>query len=164
MPQVIRMVRSGLLCSKLHCRWESSNALTTSSPTNTRKLLPQNMFDSYTLQSHFSNIDASCPWSPGGCGQKSFKLVWWCHWLLSGFLAKGLTPSVTSLTSVANDKSDNEMIPGAVHRSPGICLQAEENLGKPQLGDRGCSTSHLLKWGPFSPNEVGRIAQHVKKG
>ena len=24
-----------------------------------------------------------------GCGQKSFKLVWWCHRLLSGFLAKG---------------------------------------------------------------------------
>ena len=27
------------------------------------------------------------------------------------------------------------MIPGAVHRSPGICLTAEENPGKPQLGD-----------------------------
>ena len=23
---------------------------------------------------------------------------------------------------------------------------------------------HRLKWGPFSPNEVGRIAQHVSKG
>ena len=28
------------------------------------------------------------------------------------------------------------MIPGVVHRSPGICLTAEENSGKPQLGDR----------------------------
>ena len=28
------------------------------------------------------------------------------------------------------------MIPGAVHRSPGICLTTEENLGKRQLGDR----------------------------
>jgi hypothetical protein len=27
------------------------------------------------------------------------------------------------------------MIPGAVHRSPGICHAAEENPGKPQLGD-----------------------------
>ena len=27
-----------------------------------------------------------------------------------------------------------------------------------------CSTSHRLKWGPFPPNEVGRIAQHVRKG
>ena len=46
-----------------------------------------------------------------------------------------LAPSVTSVTSVANDKGENEMIPGAVHRSPGICLTAEENPGKPQLGD-----------------------------
>ena len=29
-------------------------------------------------------------------------------------------PSVASVTSVANDKGDNEMILGAVHRSPGI--------------------------------------------
>ena len=40
-----------------------------------------------------------------------------------------LAPSVTSVTSVANDKDDNEMIPGAVHRSPDICLMAEENPG-----------------------------------
>ena len=46
-----------------------------------------------------------------------------------------LAPSVVSVTSVANDKGKNEMIPGAVHKSPAICL-AEENLGKPQLGDR----------------------------
>ena len=32
-----------------------------------------------------------------------------------------LAPSVASVTSVANDKGDNEMIPRAVHRS-GICL------------------------------------------
>ena len=44
--------------------------------------------------------------------------------------------SVTSVTSVANDKGDNEMILEAVHRSPGICLTAEENSRKPQLGDR----------------------------
>ena len=47
-----------------------------------------------------------------------------------------LAPSVASVTSVANDKSDNEMVRGAVHRSPGICLTAEENPRKPQLGDR----------------------------
>ena len=41
-----------------------------------------------------------------------------------------------SVTSVANDKGDNEMISETVHRSPGICLTAEENTGKPQLGDR----------------------------
>ena len=39
-----------------------------------------------------------------------------------------LVPSVSSVTSVANDKGDIEMIPGAVHISPGICLKAEENI------------------------------------
>jgi hypothetical protein len=39
-----------------------------------------------------------------------------------------LGSSVTSVMSVANDRGDNEMIPGAVHRSPGIYLTAEENL------------------------------------
>ena len=46
-----------------------------------------------------------------------------------------LAPSVESVTSVANDKGDNKMILGAVHSSPGICLTAEENPRKPQLGD-----------------------------
>ena len=49
---------------------------------------------------------------------------------------RSLAPSVASVTSVANDKGDNEMILGAVHRSPGICLTAEENPRKPQLDDR----------------------------
>ena len=47
-----------------------------------------------------------------------------------------LAPSVASVTLVANDKGDNEMILAAVHRSPGICLTAEENPRKSQLGDR----------------------------
>ena len=55
-----------------------------------------------------------------------------CHQLLSGFLA----PSVASVTSVANDKGDDEMIPGAVHRSPGIYLTAEKSPRIPHLGDR----------------------------
>ena len=38
-----------------------------------------------------------------------------------------------------NDKNNNEMIPGAVQRPPGICLTAEESPGKLQLGD------HLMK-------------------
>ena len=47
-----------------------------------------------------------------------------------------LAESVSSVTLVANDKGDNEMILGAVHEYPGICLTAEENPRKPQLGDR----------------------------
>jgi hypothetical protein len=37
---------------------------------------------------------------------------------------------------LADDKGDNEMVPGTVHRSPGIYFMAEEGPGKPQLGDR----------------------------
>ena len=38
-----------------------------------------------------------------------------------------LATNDVAVTSVANDKGDNEMILGAVHRSPGIYLTAEEN-------------------------------------
>ena len=38
-------------------------------------------------------------------------------------------PFAPSVTSVANDNSDNEVKQGAVHRSPGIYLTAEENPG-----------------------------------
>ena len=46
-----------------------------------------------------------------------------------------LAPSVTSVTSVANNNGDNVMVQGAVHRSPLIYLTADKNTGKPQLGD-----------------------------
>ena len=66
-----------------------------------------------------------------GCGQENFKLVWRCHQLLSGFLAKGLLPREPRQSFLsANVKGDNEMIPGTVHRSPGIYLTAEKNTGK----------------------------------
>ena len=58
--------------------------------------------------------------------------------------------------------SDNEMIPGAVHRSSGIYRTAEENFNQKTV-DKGCVTSHRLKWGPLPLNEVGRIAQHARK-
>ena len=46
-----------------------------------------------------------------------------------------LAPSVASATLVANDKDDNEMILGAVHISPCICLTTEKNPRRPELGD-----------------------------
>ena len=94
-----------------------------------------------------------------GCGQKSFKLVWRCHQLLSDSY-----PKITSVTLVTNDKNDYEMIPGAAYRSSGICLTAEENTGKkPQLGDSlGYATSHRLKWGLFLPNEA--VGLHSTSG
>ena len=80
-----------------------------------------------------------CPWSHG---------LWPINLLVSVAVPPDpvrvpsqtpLTPSVASIMSVANDKGDNEMIPGAVRRSSGICLKADENPGKPQLG------VHLMK-------------------
>jgi hypothetical protein len=70
-----------------------------------------------------------CPWT---AVKKNFKLVCQCHQLLSRFLAKGLPDlSVASVMSVVNDRGNNEMIWGAVHRSPGIFLTTEENPRKP---------------------------------
>ena len=46
----------------------------------------------------------------------------------------------------------------------GFALQPRrtpEKLSKETV-NKGCATSHRLKWGPLPPNEVGRIAQHVR--
>jgi hypothetical protein len=61
----------------------------------------------------------------------------------------------------------NEMIPGVMHRSPGIYLTAEENPEKPQLLDRvmkGLCDQSLPQLGSLSPSEIGRIAHHARKG
>ena len=73
-----------------------------------------------------------CPWSHGLRPKKLSVSVGVPPALV---LAKGHAPSVASVMSIVNDMGDNEMIRGAVHRSPGICLTAEENPRKPQLGD-----------------------------
>ena len=71
------------------------------------------------------------------CGQKSFKLVCRCYQFLPEFLVEGHLLRVSRQSRLlANDKSDNEMISGAVHRSPGIYHTTEENPGKPYLGKR----------------------------
>ena len=69
-----------------------------------------------------------------GCSQKSFKLMPAAPIRVSS--QRLLTQSVTSVMSVANDKGNNEIILGAVHRPLSICLTAEENPRKPQLGNR----------------------------
>ena len=80
-----------------------------------------------------------------------------------------LAPSVASLTLVANDKGDNEMILGAVHRFPGTCLTAEENPRKPQLGDRlmkGLCDQSSPQMGSLSSNLglYDRPARQEKEG
>ena len=53
------------------------------------------------------------------------------------FLANDYFPQASPQSRLsANDERDNEMVLGAVYRSSGIYLTAEENPEKPQLGDR----------------------------
>ena len=65
---------------------------------------------------------------------------------MSWVLAIGHLPRVSFQSS--NDKGDNEMIPGALHKPPGIYLTVEENPDKTsamRMSDEGCVTSHRLK-------------------
>ena len=112
---------------------------------------------------HFAYITIQLSLEPWSAARKRFKLVWRCHQLLSRFLAKGHLPRVSrQLLLSTNGNGDSEIIPGAIQRSQDIFVTAEENSGKPQLGDRRWRL--CLKWGALPPNEVGRIVQHVRKG
>ena len=62
-----------------------------------------------------------------GCGQKKKKLSVSVVVPPAPNRVPSQRPLPPSVTSVANDKSDNEMILGAVHKYPDICLPAEEN-------------------------------------
>ena len=89
-----------------------------------------------------------------GCGQKRFNLVWWCHQLLSGFLAK------VHLPRVSRQSSRSLMIRLIMKWSWGLCtdllafdLQLRKTPGKAELGDRlmkGMCDQSLPLMGPFS--------------
>ena len=57
----------------------------------------------------------------------------------------------------ANNKDDNKLISGSLHRPCGIDLTAKENLSYGTV-DEDCATSHHLKWDSLHANELGRIA------
>ena len=73
------------------------------------------------------------PMEPWAAAKKALSQ---CSGATSSFQVPNQRPLVPSVTSVTNDEGDNEMIPEAVHRSPGIFLAAEESPGNPMLGDR----------------------------
>ena len=73
-------------------------------------------------------ILAFCPWSHGLRLKNLLASVVVSTVPVRVTCQRPLAPSDAPVTSVANDKGDNEMILGAVHRSPGICLTAEEKL------------------------------------
>ena len=81
--------------------------------------------------------------------KKTLASVGRCYQVLSGFPANDRLSQILWQSCLsANGKCDNEIITWAVHRSPGIDLTAEKNLGKETVED-GCGTSLLLKWGPL---------------
>jgi hypothetical protein len=57
------------------------------------------------------------------------------------------------------------MIPGAVHRSPGIFLTAEGKSRKTSVrrpSDEGLYDQSSPQMGYLTPNDGGRIAQHIR--
>ena len=63
--------------------------------------------------------------------EKSFKLVWRRHQLLSGFLTNGHLPRVSRQSCLTvNDEGDNEMIPGAVTDLLAFTLQLRKTSAR----------------------------------
>ena len=104
---------------------------------------------------------------PWAAAKKKEKLsaIWRYHKLLSAFLAKCRFPRVSRHSRLsAKNKNDNEMIHGAVHRSP----YSWGNPGKPQLVDSLIKvvrpSSHQMgsltsKWGQYD-----RTARQKRRG
>ena len=92
------------------------------------------------------------------CSQRSLKLVWLCHQLLSRFLAKGHLPQVSHLP--ANDKVGNEMKPGLCTDLLAFTLQSRKTSA------RSAKSSEM---GSFTPpvglhSKTNRTNEGKKKG
>ena len=64
-------------------------------------------------------------------------------------------PRESCQSCLSVDNGNTEVKTGPAHRYSGICLIAEKNPGKPQVGD--CLKA--VRIGSFPPNEVSRIAK-----
>ena len=54
------------------------------------------------------------------------------------------------------------MKPGAVHKSPSICVKAEKKLGKPQLGNRLMNTLRLVIVSNGTPYlQITSVGSHI---
>ena len=67
---------------------------------------------------------------------------------------------------LANDKGDNEMILGTVYDFLAFTLRLRKpwKTSARRSSDEGFATSDHHKWDRLTPDDVGRIVQHVKKG
>jgi hypothetical protein len=105
---------------------------------------------SWRFQERFSrHYLTCCPWSHG-YGIKSFKLVWQCHQLLAGFLAKGHLSAVSRQScSSDNEKGDNYMIPRGCAQ---ISWHLSYSWGKPRKtlarrpSMKAVLVSRIIKW------------------
>ena len=98
-------------------------------------------------------------------------LVWRCHQLLPGFLAIGYLARASHQTRLStNNKGDNEMKQGAVHRSPGIYLTAEENPSletvavRPVIASNGVSYLQMRSVGSHRTSGRGKKGNKEKMG
>ena len=117
--------------------------------------------DIFTLDTPWKKEARTCsPWSHGLRPKKSFKLVWRCHQFLSGFLAKDHLLSVASVTSVANDKNDNEMVLGAVYS---LLYSRKPQLGavRPVIASNGVPFPQMRSVGSHSSS--GRKKEGIKE-
>ena len=94
-----------------------------------------------------------CPWSHAGCGQKSFKIAWRCHQLLTGFLAKGHLPQVS------RQSRRSLMIRVIMMWSWGLCTDLLAFALQPQMW------SLFSKWGWYdrTARQEGR-RKEIRKG
>ena len=109
---------------------------------------------------------------PWAAAKRALSLVWQCHQLLYAFLAKDNLPRVSRQSRRStNDNSDNGMIPVLCADHLDFTLQLRKNSGNPTPENLGCKTvwwrlcnQASPQMSPLSPNSVGRIVQHVRKG
>ena len=102
-----------------------------------------------------------------GCGQKSFKLVWRCHQLLSGFLVKGQLPRVSQ-------QSHRSLMIKMIMKWSRGCAQISwhfpyswekprKSSARRASADEGAVRPVISSNGVLSFKNVGRIIHHVRK-
>ena len=95
-----------------------------------------------------------------------FMLVWRCHHIVTRYLTNSFLRQVSRQSPLsANDKDNNETIPGTLNKSPGIYLTAEKNSGKPQLGDSIMKAERpVITSNGFPCLQMTRTSQHIREG
>ena len=88
----------------------------------------------------------------------------------ASFRVPSQRPPAPSVTSVANDKDVNEMIPGAVHRSHGICCKLRKTSARkavqPVIASNGVNFLQMKPVGSHSTSgreKGGKRKLHIEE-